>query len=242
MPLGLSQGLAGAVEHQADVVQRAAPDLQAAVFHARLRQDDGACHQGDAVVARQVAEQLLVVVRHRLRLGAQQRIAHARRGLGGEQGAEKVQRVAGRQPMQGLALSGGVIELVLLAHCQQPGADVFGQHDHRARIEHAALACVVQVGGQLQAQARQALIVTGEQFRLDAQQVATSAGLAEVECDLAAQVGQVMADRALLAPAGVAAEAGQQRERQREDDQWTHAGSFDWVVLQVRSIAPGCQG
>ena len=121
--------------------------------------------------------------------------------------------------MHGLTALGGAVELFLLADGEQPGADMFGQHDDGTFVEHALVTGVIEVGGQLQAQAREALIVGGEQFRLDAQQVAACAGLADIERDLAAQVGQVMAAGALHDPVGVAAKTGQQCEREQKGDQ-----------------------
>ena len=68
----------------------------------------------------------------------------------------------------------------------------------------------------------QALVVAREQQRLDAEQVAVLAGHAMVERQFDAQIGEVMAFRALLGPETVAAQGGDHYQRQGACQEFSH--------------------
>ena len=55
----------------------------------------------------------------------------------------------------------------------QPGADVLGQHHHGFFVEQALIAGLLQIGREFAVQACGALVIGGEQFGLDAEQIAT---------------------------------------------------------------------
>ncbi|MCY1527668.1 hypothetical protein D9M68_627400 [compost metagenome] len=110
---------------------------------------------------------------------------------------------------------------------------MLGQHHHRLVVEQAGAARLFQVGGELQLQSLAALVVTGEQLGLDAQQIAALAGLALVERDFAAQVGQVMADRTHLGPQQIAAEQGE-AEDQREEAEKSEHRAVAWRIQRPR--------
>ncbi len=161
---------------------------------------------------------------HVHRLHAEQGVRHAVLALGAEPAARELERVAGGHPFHGLGQVLGLVDLGLLASGHQPGADVLGEHHDGTRVDQPFVAGLGQVGTEFQTQAFGALVVLGEQFRLDAQQVAALGRLALVEHHLAAQVGQVVAHRATLRPAGITGE----EDDQNEEDQLAHKG---WVLM-----------
>ncbi|MNH22539.1 hypothetical protein D3C79_824010 [compost metagenome] len=88
------------------------------------------------------------------------------------------------------------------------------QHHHRARAYQALGTGLLQVGRELAVQALQVLIVAWVKQGLDAQQVALLAGHAVVQRQFDAQVGEVVAFRALLGPEAIAAQGGDHYQRQ----------------------------
>ncbi|MCY1305982.1 hypothetical protein D9M70_558140 [compost metagenome] len=97
---------------------------------------------------------------------------------------------------------------------------MLGEHHDGALVEQAFAAGLFQIGGELQAQALDALVILGEQLRLDAEQIAVLGRGTEVQRDLAAQVGQVVVDRAAFGPACV----GGEQDDENKEDQLAHAG------------------
>ena len=143
---------------------------------------------------------MLVVAGHLGRLHAQVCVSAAVIPCGAKHRQPIAQRVAQLQPLPGLIKVGDLVHLALFAKRPKPGADVFGQDDNGFTADQALLTCVLQVSRQLQVQALQALVVTGEQLRLDTEQVALVRGDALVQCQFDTQVGQVMAGGTLFCP------------------------------------------
>ncbi|MNC28126.1 hypothetical protein D3C75_763230 [compost metagenome] len=81
---------------------------------------------------------------------------------------------------------------------------------------------LLQVGRELAVQALQVLVVARVEQRFDAEQVAVLAWHAVVQCQFDAQVGQVVAFRALLGPEAIAAEGGDHHQRQGACQEFSH--------------------
>ncbi|VTM09159.1 Uncharacterised protein [Pseudomonas aeruginosa] len=235
LALRLAEGEAVGAEGQADVVQLAGAGAQLAVLDLGVGQHDGTGHHGHLELVGESAEQGLVVMGHVHRLHPEQGVGETFVAARGDPAARHFQRVAGGHPVHRRAPVGGGIDLGFLAAGHQPGADVLGNTTTVRAFEQALAAGVFQVGVELQLQSLGALIVRGEQLRLHRQQVAALAGLALDHADLAAQVGQVVAHRAVFGPAGVGGEEGDQDQ----EDQLAHAGLQG--SPQGRGVASACQ-
>ena len=222
LALGLAQDGAVAGEYHAAVEQRAAPGVQCTFADVGLRQHDRAGYQGYAEFLGQAAEHLLVIGGHLIGLHAQMGIGPSVIALGREHGPAIAKRVAQFEPLQRFTLPGHLVQRVLLATCPQPGADVLRQYHHSARRDQAQRARLLKVGGKLAVQALQVLVVPWVQQRLDAQQVALLAGLPVVDCQLDAQVGQVVPLRALLGPEGVTTQGGDHYQQQGTCQKFFH--------------------
>ncbi|MNN03609.1 hypothetical protein D3C81_1163050 [compost metagenome] len=96
------------------------------------------------------------------------------------------------------------------------------QHHHRARANQPLHTSLLQIGRELAVQALKVLVVTWVEQGFDAQQVAVFTRHAMVERQLDAQVGKVMAFRALLGPEAVAAQGGDEDQRQCASKQFSH--------------------
>ncbi|MNO63544.1 hypothetical protein D3C76_542520 [compost metagenome] len=203
--------------------------MQYALFHIRFGQHDRTGHQGDAKFLGQAAEQLLVVCGHLLGLHAQVRIGAPVVAVSAKNREAIAQRVAQFQPLLGFAALGNLIQLALLSARPQPGTDVFRQHDHRARVHQALGAGLLQIGCELAVQALQVLIVARVQQWFDTEQVAVLARDAMVKRQFDAQVGQVVAFRALLGPEAIAAEGGDHHQRQGACQEFSHQA---WVFAK----------
>ncbi|MNE27326.1 hypothetical protein D3C80_1207310 [compost metagenome] len=142
--------------------------------------------------------------------------------FGAKHGQAITQRVAQLQPLQGFAALSDLVQLVFLATGPQPGADVFRQDNDGLGVDQALGAGMFKVGGQLAMQALQALVVTGEQLRLDAQQVAVIGRHAFAQGQLDAQVRQVVPGRALFGPEPVATQGGNDNQRQGAQQKFSH--------------------
>ena len=210
LALRLAQRQAVGGEHHAGVVQRAVADLQLPLDHARVGQGDGTGHQGHAKFFGEAAKQHLIVAGHGRGFHAQVCIVHAVVAGGADPGFGKLQRVADRQPVHGVLEVSGLVQLILFSAEHQPSADMFRQHHNGLGIDQPKVPGILQVGGQLQMQAFQALVIGREQFRLDTQQVAPVGWFALVDGEGDAQVGQVMRHGALLGPDQIRGEGGNQ--------------------------------
>ncbi|MNF85930.1 hypothetical protein D3C84_683490 [compost metagenome] len=134
--------------------------------------------------------------------------------LGAKHGQTVADRVAHLKPLPGLTALGDLVQLVLFASRPQPSADVFGQDDNGPGADQALRACLGKVGGQLAVQALQVLVITGEQLRLNPQQVAMVGGGAFAQGQLDPQVRQVMPARPLLSPEPIATQRSNDNQRQ----------------------------
>lgn len=235
LALRLAERPAIGTEGQADVVQLAGAGTQLAVLDLGVGQDDGAGDHRHLEIMGEPAEQGLVVVGHVHRLHPEQGVGETLIAARGDPAARHLQWVARGHPVHRRGPVGSGVDLGLLAAGHQPGADMLGEHHHRALVEQALAAGIFQVGVEFQLQPFGALVVRREQFRLDRQQIAALAGLPLDHADLAAQVGQVVAYRAAFGPAGVGGEEGDEDQ----EDQLTHAGLQS--SPQGRGVASACQ-
>ncbi len=235
LALRLAERPAIGTEGQADVVQLAGAGTQLAVLDLGVGQDDGAGDHRHLEIMGEPAEQGLVVVGHVHRLHPEQGVGETLIAARGDPAARHLQWVARGHPVHRRGPVGSGVDLGLLAAGHQPGADMLGEHHHRALVEQALAAGIFQVGVEFQLQPFGALVVRREQFRLDRQQIAALAGLALDHADLAAQVGQVVAYRAAFGPAGVGGEEGDEDQ----EDQLAHAGLQG--SPQGRGVASACQ-
>ena len=142
--------------------------------------------------------------------------------LGPYQRVEELQGVADRQPVHGFIDRRGLIQLIFLASGKQPGTDVLRQHHDGFVVKQALVTGLLQVGRQLAVQMFEALIIGGEQLRLDTQQVAALAGLAVIHCQLNAQIRKIMAYGALPGPNGVTGDHGDQQQGNGDIENFAH--------------------
>ncbi|MNN77036.1 hypothetical protein D3C81_1934670 [compost metagenome] len=101
LALRLTHRQAFAVEHHAGVVERAVADFQGAVDDARFGQYNRTRYQRHVEFPGQSSEQCLVVSSHCLGLHAQMSIVQSASAFGADQGADKLQGIAHRQPVHG---------------------------------------------------------------------------------------------------------------------------------------------
>ncbi|MNZ98108.1 hypothetical protein D3C78_1173830 [compost metagenome] len=118
---------------------------------------------------------------------------------------------------------------------------MFGEHCQCLCREQASLACLLQVSRQLEVQARDTLVVMGVERRLDDQQVAAGRGRSLLTDDLAAQIGQVVANRTLLAPRAIGRDQARQRQggQQSVHAKLLSAAASLGAVGGLANLAPG---
>ncbi len=211
-----------AAKRQAAVIQRATADLQLAIFNAGIGQHNRACHQCDAELSGQAAKQCLIVPRHRSGLDPQVGVIQTVPAFGPQDRRDKLQRIAPRQPFHGVIQRGGLIELILLATGEQPGADMFRQYHHRAWVDQPLVTGLLQISGELAVQSLGVLVISRKQLGLDPQQVAALTGLAFIDGQTNAQIGQVVTRRTLIGPDRVADEAGNAQQNQADGEEFAH--------------------
>lgn len=99
---------------------------------------------------------------------------------------------------------------------------MFGQHDDGSAVDQTLLASLLQVGCQFAMQALDTLIIGGEQFRLNAEQITALTGLSFVDHEFYPQVGQVVSHRTLLSPEAVADKRSREYEAKSNSEKCTH--------------------
>ncbi len=128
----------------------------------------------------------------------------------------------------------GLVQLIFLATEHQPGADMFRQDHDGLVVDQALVPGLLQVGREFAVQAFQALVVGGEQLRLDAQQVATVGRCALIDGEVDAQVRQVMRHGAVRGPDQVGGDGGNQGHGDGERSEVCAWGNRQQTGCRVR--------
>ncbi len=99
---------------------------------------------------------------------------------------------------------------------------MLGQYHHGFFVEQALIAGLLQVRRKLAVQACGTLVIGGEQFGLNAEQIATVAGRALIDGELDAQVRQVMSRRPVCRPHGVGGQGGNEGHGEKQIQKFAH--------------------
>jgi len=99
---------------------------------------------------------------------------------------------------------------------------MFRQYHHRSWVDQAIFTGLLQISGELAVQSLNVLVISRKQLGLDPQQIAAFSGLAFIDGQTNAQIGQVVTRRALSGPDCVADKAGNTQQNQADGEEFAH--------------------